>query len=217
VRAHVPGVAVALAFVLLLAAGRIAAEAYLSGFGRPEIGADPVSRGASIAEGLRAAAFFLVVLLLPAIAVAAGASLVLGVWNRTLPLRTLAWTAAAALALAVLVGAEHLASHVRAAGFARSAERMAPLTDAVARFAAARGHPPSTLDEISPTYLQSVDRFGVRGCRPLSYVVRRGVWELRMECPNGWSTLDIFSYHSDGRRPRGRSHESMGAWVYFWD
>ena len=132
--------------------------------------------------------------------------------------RTLALTA---IALTVLVAASWPAREVRREGFRRSANHMTPLVAAIRRFEADLGRPPHELAELTPQYLANVHHFGVRGCRSLRYSVADAAaswrWQLWLECPNGFVTLDRFVFRPTGDYSDWGNLERMGEWAYFWD
>lgn len=110
-------------------------------------------------------------------------------------------------------------TQVRGQGFQRAALRMQPLVLGIARYEQEHGGPPRDLDMLVPAYASDVGSFGVRGCRPLGYRTgsKQSTWELRLECPNGWTPLDQFFYRPGERYSKHEYNERMHGWAYFWD
>jgi hypothetical protein len=206
--------------LLLLALSNVVAEAYLAGFGRPGMHEGPGYSVAEILYDLRhLVTFLLPLLLVPTAAVLLLVGIFRGWQLRRAPVQLL-------LVVGVLLGGVVLlwylpwTTHaVRQKGFERAAERMQPLVLAIRRFEHENGRPPSALGQLAPTYLQDVERFGVRGCRPLEYYAGDipGTWELRLQCPNGWITLDQFFYRPNERYAPHEYNQRFHDWAYFWD
>jgi hypothetical protein len=203
-----------------LALANVAAEGYLSSFGPAGMDTSPTASVAEILYDLRhLVTFLLPVLLAPAALVLAVFALVQAWQLRRAPVGLLS-TVGVLVGGVVLLGSVPLATHpVRVEGFRRAAERMEPLVLAVARFERENGAPPASLEQLAPGYLRNVRRFGVRGCRELEYRTRGipGEWELRLECPNGWITLDQFFYRPGERYQPNEYNQRFGRWAYFWD
>jgi hypothetical protein len=204
--------------IVLLALANLAAEAYLASFGPPGLHWPPGRGFAEAFYDLRHfVTFLLALLLVPAtlIVVAAGA------WRRrSMPAGSLS-VAGVLLAGAVVLGmGVPWASHaVRMLGFQRAAERMEPLVAAIARYEREHGAPPARLDQLAATGVPDVRSFGLRGCRPMEYrpVGEAGVWELHMDCPNGFLTLDRFFYRPSGSYLAHEHNRRFGGWAFFQD
>lgn len=206
--------------LLLLAIANIPAEAYLSSFGRPAMDDASGVELAVILYDLRHLVTFLLPLLLAPAALVLLVFAAVRAWKvRRSPSGLLA-TAGVLVGGAVLLGSlSWVVAPVREEGFRRAAERMQPLVLAIGRFERENGRAPDSLAQLTPAYLQDVQRFGVRGCRALEYDTggRRGDWELRLQCPNGWVTLDQFFYRPSERYTRHEHHQRHHGWAYRWD
>jgi hypothetical protein len=206
--------------LVLLALANVAAEAYLSSFGRAGMDA---STGASVAEILydvrHLVTFPLPLLLAPAAFVLTIIALVQAWQLRRAPVQLLSTVGMLVGGLVLLFFLPAATTPVRKEGFRRAAERMQPLVVAIGRFERDNGSPPTSLDQLAPRYLQDVRRFGVRGCRELEYRTRGapGDWEVRLECPNGWITLDQFFYRPGERYQPDEHNQRFHRWAYFWD
>lgn len=206
--------------LLLLAVANIPAEAYLSSFGRPAMDEAWGINLALILYDLRHLVTFLLPLLLAPAALVLLAVAILRAWMvRRSPAGLLA-TAGILLGGAGLLGSTSwVVAPVREEGFRRAAERMQPLVLAIGRFEQENGRAPSSLAQLTPAYLRDVRGFGVRGCRALEYDTggMRGEWELRLQCPNGWVTLDQFFYRPSERYAPGEHDQRLHGWAYSWD
>lgn len=207
--------------IALLALANLAAEAYLASFGPPGLHWPPGSGFAEVLYDLRHfVTFLLAPLLVPATLIVLAAA----AWRRW-RLRTtpagLLRAAGVLLAGVVVLGiGVPWASHaVRMLGFQHAAGRMEPLVAAIARFEREHGAPPARLDQLAPTGVRDVRRFGVRGCRPMEYrpVGEAGKWELHMDCPNGFLALDRFFYRPSGSYHAHEHNRRFGGWAYFQD
>lgn len=214
------GRAAAAALVLLVLVGTaLAAEAYLASFGAGG-DAGEWSRSAAVAYDLRdLILFFLPLLLLPAAVLVLVVAMARGLWSRAVPRRALGLAGVLAASALLLIGLSWVGHAVRMSGFERAAVRMEPLVAAIGRFEREHGRPPATLGELPASYGIVARRFGVRGCRRAEYQAgsRPGEWELDMECPNGWITLDRFFYRPGERYASHEHHVRFGGWAYFLD
>jgi len=206
--------------LVLLALANVAAEAYLSSFGPSGMDDSPGTGLTELLYDLRHLVTFSLPLLLGPAALVLTIIAVVQAWQlRRAPVRLLSTVGVLVGGIALLFFLP-LATHpVRAAGFRRAAERMQPLVLAIGRFEREKGAPPARLEQLAPGYLQDVRRFGVRGCRELEYKTRGtpGEWELRLQCPNGWITLDQFFYRPGERYQPDEHNQRFHRWAYFWD
>lgn len=205
---------------LLLALANVAAEAYLSSFGPPEMDASPWTTLAWVLYDLRHLVTFLLPLVLAPAALVLTIFAIARAWQlRRAPVQLLSTVAVLVSGMLLLSFLPFVTHPVRKEGFRRAAERMQPLVLAVAGFERENGAPPASLAQLAPSYLPDVRRFGVRGCRELEYLTRgaRGEWELRLECPNGWITLDQFFYRPGGRYLPNEHNQRFDGWAYYWD
>jgi hypothetical protein len=149
------------------------------------------------------------------------------IWTFRAP-RVAVWKNLALLVAGILVlwsvgGAIGNAAYdLRIAAFEREAERMAPLIAGIEAYESKQGRPPAKLEDIVPAYIARLPTVGVRSCWALQYTAparyRQNVaWELRIECPNGFSTWDQFFYWPGQEYPEDRRHSRVGQWAYFWD
>lgn len=217
-RRHWPHLLLA-GLLAVLALLNLAAAVYRGGFGPGEI---EVPGRVSAAEALYVIELATFLLLLPLAAafvvVLLGAG-GLALWRRSVPWRTLAAAGVLLAGVLVLGGLVPLAVRsLRVQGLRDAAEGMEPLVAAMARYEREHGARPERLDQLAP-YVGDVKRFGVRGCRPLEYRTEYvpARWELHMDCPNGFITLDRFFYRPERNYERSEFNQRIGSWAYFWD
>ena len=136
--------------------------------------------------------------------------------------------AAAVIALAVLALGWWAPERIRVWRFERAARGLEPLVRSIDAYTARHGRPPATLGDLGPAYAGRPRTTGVGSCGPLEYRApadpepgtqsgARDAWELRAECPNGFSTWDMFYYRASGRYQLDGRHSRVGRWAYFWD
>ena len=203
----------------VLALANLASAAYLSGFGP---GAIEVPGRVSRAEafyGLEGLTFILMLpLVLLVVFLLGGAGVI--AWRLKYTARWMLGAAGVLLAGVLVLGGTvpWAARGIRERGLQDAAERMEPLVAAMARYEREHGRSPERLNQLAP-YVGDVDRFGVRGCRPLEYRTEhvRGRWQLHMDCPNGFLTLDQFFYRPERNYDPNEFNQRFGSWAYYWD
>lgn len=193
--------------LLLLALTNVVAEGYLSTLGRPGMDDRTGVTLAKILYDIRHLVTFpLPLVLVPVALIVAIVALFRARQLRRAPVQDLSLLGVLVGGMVLLILLPWAAQPVREQGFRRAAEGMQPLVLAIARYEHENGHPPPTLEQLAPGYVEDVERFGVRGCRRMEYRTRgtSGRWELRLQCPNGWILP-----HEHNQRFR--------EWAYFWD
>lgn len=116
------------------------------------------------------------------------------------------------------------ADSIRNASFHDLAERSMPLVEAVKAFEKAKGHPPKTLDELVPTYLDSVPSTGLAA--DPHYEIHMGEessmwkgnpWVLCVPVSRGTLNWDLFLYFPNQNYPPDErsAFERMGDWGYY--
>lgn len=109
----------------------------------------------------------------------------------------------------------------------RVMRRGEPIVDAIEAFERDRDRPPTTLDDLVPTYLASIPRTGWVSYPDWSFTappdeVPEGArWELRAAQPTGLFSTSYIVYWPDGVRPaeiRGYPVQARGEWsTYMWE
>ena len=132
----------------------------------------------------------------------------------------------APLLLAGSLISARVAVQLRRDALERAATRLSVVTTAIEAHVRRTGRPPATLAELAPVLQRDPATLGLRGCRELEYrmdtsravgVSPGRAWELRMDCPNGFLSLDQFTYAPPlDPVPHGAA-ERFGDWVYVWD
>ena len=111
------------------------------------------------------------------------------------------------------------ADSIRTTGFHSLAERSMPLVEAVKAFEKAEGHPPKALDDLVPTYMDSVPSTGL-ATYP-NYEIHMGEessmwkgnpWVLCVPVSSGTLNWDLFLYFPNQNYP---PDERMGDWAYY--
>ncbi|MEM6673140.1 MAG: hypothetical protein AAF726_09860 [Planctomycetota bacterium] len=121
---------------------------------------------------------------------------------------------------------------VRAATFARVADRAQPLIVAIRAYEDSNGAPPPALDALVPNWIEDLPTPGLFGTPGFVYDPQseREIWEppartlpetwsLRVDCSRGFLNWDVFIFYPDGLYdgvgPRwGGSHEMIRDWAY---
>ena len=119
---------------------------------------------------------------------------------------------------------------VRRIGLRSFAARAEPVIQAIHRYEADHGNPPTTLAELVPDYLSvaPLALLQLRACKRAQYRVWRQHrnayqprWQIEFACPNtGILTLDRLYYASNAvypLQPARPAHEYYLRWVYVWD
>lgn len=133
----------------------------------------------------------------------------------------------APLLLAGALISARAAVELRRNALGRAAARFSVVTTAIEEHARRTGRPPATLAELTPALRGDPATLGLRGCRALEYRADTAIvdtsapparaWELRMDCPNGFLSLDQFTYAPLPEVVRHAGAERFGDWVYVWD
>lgn len=115
------------------------------------------------------------------------------------------------------------ADTIRTASFHSLAERSMPLVEAIKTFEKAEGHPPKKLDDLVPTYLDSVPSTGLAAYP--NYEIHMGEessmwkgnpWVLCVPVGRGLN-FDLFLYFPNQNYPPDErsAFERMGDWAYY--
>lgn len=118
-----------------------------------------------------------------------------------------------------------IAGSVRHAAFERLAVRSAPLVASIRRYTAEQGHPPATLQQLVPAYLERVPGTGLAAYPDYEYVTGDDAreryhgndWVLWVSTPSGIIDFDLFVYYPRGNYPaagHGGVLERIGEWAY---
>jgi hypothetical protein len=131
------------------------------------------------------------------------------------------WVTAILLALGLSQPyVDRIAHGMRRRMLPQAVEQLTPLVDAVERYRRERGTLPARLADVSSAYPTEIDKYGLRGCRSLTYDrpdTGGAPWSLQFECPNGLLTLDRLYYTPRPPGTLAAGHERVGTWLYFWD
>jgi len=130
-----------------------------------------------------------------------------------------------ALGYAVIaISCIRLGNCVRMQAFGKLADRSAPLIEAIKKFDAEQGCPPSGLKELVPEYLPSVPTTGMRAYPDYEYHVGEKAekyegnpWILIVHTPSGGINFDMFVYFPKGNYPKyayGSKLERIKDWAY---
>ncbi|MBL7645469.1 MAG: hypothetical protein JNK74_04685 [Candidatus Hydrogenedentes bacterium] len=115
------------------------------------------------------------------------------------------------------------ANTIRTVSFHSLAERSMPLVEAVTAFEKAKGHPPKSLEELVPQYLDSVPSTGLAAYPKYelhmgneSSIWKGNPWVLCVPVGRGLN-FDLFLYFPNQNYPPEESSafERMGAWAYW--
>jgi hypothetical protein len=126
--------------------------------------------------------------------------------------------------IAIAISCIRFSDRVRMYGFARLAARSAPLVQAIKKFDADHGQPPSGLAELVPEYLPSVPTTGMKAYPEYEYLVGEKAeryednpWVLVVHTPGGGINFDMFLYFPKDNYPQtayGSRLERIGDWAY---
>ena len=116
------------------------------------------------------------------------------------------------------------ADTIQTASFHDLAARSMPLVEAVRAYEKAEGHPPRALDDLVPSYLDSVPSTGLAAYP--EYEIHMGnessmwkgnPWVLCVPVSSGMLNWDLFLYFPNQNYPPDESSafERMGNWAYF--
>lgn len=116
------------------------------------------------------------------------------------------------------------ADAIRNASFHDLAERSMPLVEAIKAFEKAEGQPPKKMDDLVPTYLDTVPSTGLAAYP--HYEIHMGKessmwtgnpWVLCVPVSRGTLNWDLFLYFPNQNYPpeESRAFERFGSWAYF--
>jgi hypothetical protein len=127
-----------------------------------------------------------------------------------------------AVSVGAALGAESMAVRIRMAGFARCAERLAPLVSAIRDHETRFGTPPARLEDLVPGYLNALPSTGLGAYSDVEYSVGSQPSELygnrwMLSIPAFRASWDQLVFLPNGEYPAlgfGGSLERVADWAY---